>query len=165
MDVNTESGDLALAAMPGKRPTPIVRDAYTLMLRGIDALERNHIDNAVGLLRQSVDLDPDSFFACLALGIALTKALEIPAAETALQNAIRLEPKSFWAHFRMAELFQRVGVPLKAKEEFQIALDLAETAEQKKAARDRIEAEQRREPRRAWRPDFFGLRRRKPTQK
>jgi tetratricopeptide (TPR) repeat protein len=153
-----ESAEHSLvAAMAGKRPTPIIRDAHALMLRGIDALERNHVENAVGLLRQSVELDPDSFFGCLALGIALTKALEIPAAETALQHAIRLEPKNFWAHFRMAELYQRVGVPLKAKEEFQAALDLAETAEQRKAARDRIEAEQRREPRRAWRPDFSGL--------
>ena len=150
-----------LGAMAGKRPTPIVRDAHTLLVRGIDALERNHVDSAVGLLKQSVELDPESFFGCLALGIALTKALEIPAAETALRNAIRLEPKSFWAHFRMAELYQRVGVPSKAKEEFQIALDLAESADERKAARDRIEAEQRREPRRAWRPDFSGLLRRK----
>ena len=145
------------AAMAGKRPTPIIRDAHMLMVRGIDALERNHVEDAVGLLRQSVELDPGSFLGCLALGIALTKALEIPAAETALQQAIRLEPKNFWAHFRMAELYQRVGVTLKAKEEFQVALDLAETSEQRKAARDRIEAEQRREPRRAWRPDFSGL--------
>jgi len=163
--MNTESEHLTFAAMPEKRPTPIVRDAYALMLRGIDALERNHIDAAVGLLRQSVELDPDSFYASLALGIALTRALEIPRAEAALQNALRLEPGNFWVHFRMAELFQRVGVPSKAKEEFQIALDLAETAEQRKAARDRIDAEQRREPRRAWRPDFSGLLRRKPRQK
>jgi tetratricopeptide (TPR) repeat protein len=145
------------ATMAAKRPTPIVRDAHALLLRGIDALERNHVDNAVGLLQQSVELEPNSFFGCLALGIALTKALEIPAAETALQHAIRLEPRNFWAHFRMAEIYQRVGVTLRAKEEFQAALDLAETAEQRKAARDRIEAEQRREPRRAWRPDFAGL--------
>ena len=88
-----------VATMAGKRPTPIVRDAHTLLLRGIDALERDHVDNAVGLLQQSVELDPDSSFGWLALGIALTKALEIPAAETALQHAIRLEPRNFWRAF------------------------------------------------------------------
>src|SRR5713226_10242340 len=97
--------------MDGKRPTPIVRDAHALLVRGIDALERNHVDEAVGLLRQTVELDADSFYGHLALGIALTKALQIPAAEQALETAISLEPKSFYAHFRMAELFQRVGVP------------------------------------------------------
>jgi cytochrome c-type biogenesis protein CcmH/NrfG len=144
-------------SMDGKRPTPIVRDAQTLLLRGIDALERNHINEAVGLLRQTVQLDSQLFFGHLALGIALTRALEIPEAERALETAIRLEPKNFYAHLRMAELFHRVGVPTRMKEELQIALDLAETAEQKKIARDLLSNEERRNPRRAWRPDFSKL--------
>ena len=102
--------------MDGKRPTPIVRDAQTLLVRGIDALERNHVAEAVGLLRQTVQLDAQSFYGHLALGIALTKALEIPEAESALETAIRLEPRNFYAHLRMAELFHRVGVPTKMKE-------------------------------------------------
>ncbi len=146
--------------MDGKRPTPIVRDAHALLVRGIDALERNHVDEAVGLLRQTVELDADSFYGHLALGIALTKALQIPAAEQALETAISLEPKSFYAHLRMAELFQRVGVPTKTKEELRIALDLAQTAEEKKIARDLLAMEERRDARRAWRPDFSKVLRR-----
>src|SRR5712671_7182725 len=95
----------SIHSMNDKRPTPIVRDAHALLLRGIDALERNHIDEAVGLLRQSVQLEAQSFNGHLALGIALTKALEIPAAQQALEIAISLEPKNFYAHLRMAELF------------------------------------------------------------
>src|SRR5713101_5589172 len=148
-------------SMDGKRPTPIVRDAHALLVRGIDALERNHIDEAVGLLRQTVQLDAESFFGHLALGIALTKALEIPAAERALETAISLQPRNFYAHLRMAELYQRVGVPKKAKEELQTALDFAGTSAEKKIARDLLAAEEHREPRRAWRPDFSGLLRKK----
>jgi len=150
----------SFVSMDAKRPTPIVRDAHALLVRGIDALERNHIDEAVGLLRQTVELDADSFYGQLALGIALTKALQIPAAEQALEAAIRLEPKNFYAHLRMAELFQRVGVPTKTEEELRIALDLAQTAEEKKIARDLLGTEERRDPRRAWRPDFSKLLRR-----
>src|SRR6266849_8928071 len=150
----------SFGSMDAKRPTPIVRDAHALLVRGIDALERNHIDEAVGLLRQSVQLDANSFYGQLALGIALTKALQIPAAEQALETAIRLEPKNFYAHFRMAELFQRVGVPTRTEEELRIALDLAQTAEEKKIARDLLGTEERRDPRRAWRPDFSKLLRR-----
>jgi Tfp pilus assembly protein PilF len=149
------------AAMNVKHPTPIVRDAHALLVRGIDALERNHIDEAVRLLGQSVELDPQSFHGHLALGIALTKALDIPAAERALETAISLQPRNFYAHLRMAELYQRVGVPKRAKEELQTALDLAATSAEKKIARDLIAAEEHREPRRAWRPDFSGLLRRK----
>jgi tetratricopeptide (TPR) repeat protein len=143
--------------MEGKRPTPIVRDAHALLVRGIDALERNRIDEAVGLLRQSLDFDSHSFHCHLALGIALTKALEIPAAEQELETAIRLEPNNFYAHLRMAELFQRVGVPTRAQEELRIALDLARGPEEKKIARDLLTAEERRDYRRAWRPDFSKL--------
>lgn len=140
-----------------KRPTPIIKDAHALMLRGIDALERSRIDEAVGVLRQSVELDPASFHAQLALGIALTKALAIGDAEEALQNAIRLEPKNFYAHLRMAELYARVGVPTRVQEELRVALDAAVTSEEKKIARELLEADQRRDPRRAWRPDFSKL--------
>ena len=158
MEAVVESGGAYGAQMMDtKRPTPIVRDAHALLVRGIDALERNHIDEAVGLLRQSAQLDPESFFGQLALGVALTKALEIPEAETALENAIRLEPRNFWAHLRMAEMYQRVGVPTRATEELQIALDLAGTTEEKKIARDLINAEERRAGHRAWRPDFMRL--------
>ena len=67
---------------------------------------------------------------------------------------MKLEPKNFYAHLRMAELFLRVGVPTRAKDELRLALDLAHGAEQKKIARDLLLAEERRDPRRAWRPDF-----------
>jgi len=152
-----ENATESVPSMVDKHPTPIVRDAQGLLVRGIDALERNHIEEAVGLLRQTVQLEAQSFYGHLALGIALTKALEIPEAERALETAIRLEPKNFYAHLRMAELFHRVGVPTRMKEELQIALDLAETAEQKKIARDLLNSEERRNPHRAWRPDFSKL--------
>jgi Tfp pilus assembly protein PilF len=143
--------------MAGKKPTPIVRDAGALLARGIDALERNHLDEAVALLWQAVELDPTMFHGHLALGVALTKALEIPQAQRALETAIELEPKNFYAHLRLAQMYQRVGVSRKAKEEYQAALDLAATTEEKKAARDMLEAEERRDATRAWRPDFANL--------
>ncbi|HUY17732.1 MAG TPA: hypothetical protein VMV15_00785 [Candidatus Binataceae bacterium] len=152
-----EATEGSTLAMDGKRPTPIVRDAHALLVRGIDALERSRIEEAVGLLRQSVQLDDKSFYGYLALGIALTKALQIPAAEAALETAIALEPTNFYAHLRMAELFQRVGVPTRAREELRLALDLADTSEQKKIARDLLASEQHRDSRRAWRPDFSKL--------
>lgn len=158
MEMAVQSGGAVNApVMDGKRPTPIVRDANALMVRGVEELERNHIEKAVGLLRQSVELDPKSFYAQLALGIALTKGLEIPEAEQALRAAVDLEPANFWGHLRMAEMFQRVGVPTRALEELQLALDFAPTSAERKIARDLLEAERRRNVGRAWRPDFLRL--------
>jgi hypothetical protein len=49
----------------GRKPTPIIRDAEQLLRRGIDALERDHFEDAAGLLRQAVDLAPESAMASL----------------------------------------------------------------------------------------------------
>lgn len=158
MEMSLQSGGASCApAMDAKRPTPIVRDAHALLVRGIEELERNHVEEAVGLLRQSAELQPDSFYAHLALGVALTRALRISEAEQALETAIRLEPASFWAHLRMAQLYQRIGVITRAEQELQIALDVAESSEERKIARDLLDAERRRDARRVWRPDFARL--------
>jgi Tfp pilus assembly protein PilF len=154
-----------VSTMAGKKPTPIVSDAGLLLARGIDALERSHLQEAITLLRQVVELEPGSFHGHLALGIACTKALEIPQAQRALETAIELEPANFYAHLRIAQMYQRVGVPKKAKEEFQAALNLARTSEEKKFARDLLESERRRDARRAWRPDFSSLIRKRPPRK
>src|SRR5271154_3649571 len=94
----------------GRKPTPIIRDVDHLLRRGIDALERDHFEEAAGLLQQAVDLAPESPMASLALGIALLRLLRIPGATAALENAIALDPDAFYPRFRMAELYMRVGL-------------------------------------------------------
>jgi Tfp pilus assembly protein PilF len=166
MEATIPTMDASVARPTDRRsPTPIVRDSHGLLVRGIEALERDRIEEAIGLLRQAVALDARSFFGHLALGIALTKALEIPAAQQALETAISLEPENFYAHLRSAELYHRIGVPGKAKEEMQAALGFARTPEERKIARDLLAAEKRREPRRVWRPDFTSLLRRGKGEK
>ena len=150
--------DTTLARGMDRKPaTPIIRDAHSLLSRGIEALERERIDEAVGLLRQAVGLDARSFLGQLALGIAFTKALDIPAAQEALEIAVSLEPENFYVHLRTAELYHRIGVPGRVKEELRAALDFARTPEEKKMVRTLLALDQAREPRRAWRPDFRSL--------
>lgn len=56
-----------------RKPTPIIRDADQLLRRGIDALEHDRFEEAAGLLRQTVELAPQSPIASPALGIALAR--------------------------------------------------------------------------------------------
>ncbi len=145
------------STMSSKRPIPIVRDADAALSRGIEALERERIEEAIGLLRQAADLAPGSARAWLALGIAATRALEIGEATTALKNAIELEPRNFYAHFRMAQLYMRVGVPTLARTELDIAMDLSEDEGQRALARQLLAIDKQRETKRIWRPDFTKL--------
>ena len=100
-----------------RKPTPIIRDADQLLRRGIEALEHDRFEEAARLLQQAVDLAPDSPMASLALGITLCRLLRIPEATAALENAIALDPQAFYPHFRMAELYMRVGLVAQAEEE------------------------------------------------
>jgi Tfp pilus assembly protein PilF len=143
--------------MANKRPTPIVRDADVLLSRGIEAIEFDRIDEAVGLMRQAAELAPDSHDVQLVLGIALMRAIDLSGAIAAFETAIGLEPRSFFAHFRIAEAYMRVGVPTRAKEYLSQAMELSQSQEQRQMIRQLLSLEARVAPKRAWRPDFSRL--------
>lgn len=154
--MNTESHAQEFE-MANKRPTPIIRDADTLLSRGIEAVEFDRIDEAVGMLRQAAQLAPDSHDVQLVLGIALMRAIDLSGAIAAFETAIALEPGSFFAHFRIAEAYMRVGVPTRAKEYLNQAMQLSQTQEQRQMVRQLLSLEAKVAPRRAWRPDFSRL--------
>jgi tetratricopeptide (TPR) repeat protein len=158
MEAGTETGD----TVASRRPTPIVRDAELLFRRGVDALERNRFDEAAGLLRQAVELAPESPAIHLALGIAATRLLDVPTALGALEKAIELEPHGLYAHFRLAELYMRIGVPTKAREGLQRAMDLSTDTDQRKMVRELLAADDKRASKRIWRPNFGSIVGRKP---
>jgi tetratricopeptide (TPR) repeat protein len=140
-----------------RKPTPIIRDADQLLRRGIEALEHDRFEEAAGLLQRAVDLAPDSPMASLALGITLCRLLRIPEATAALENAIALDPQAFYPHFRMAELYMRVGLVAQAEEELTRAMDLSTSDYERRLVRELRAIDRKRAPRRIWRPDFAGF--------
>ena len=145
------------AEIVAKKSTPIIRDVQVLLRRGIDLIERNHFEEAAGVLHQASELEPDLAMIYLALGIALGRLLRIPEAMAALEKAAELDPKGFYPRFRLGELYMRVGVPTRAREELQHALDLSTKLEERKMVRELLAVDTKREAKRAWRPDFLRL--------
>jgi Tfp pilus assembly protein PilF len=157
--------DQTVLSEMAKPPTPIVRDAEALLHRGIEALERERHEEAVVLLRQAIGLDDLSPGAFLALGIALMKTRRMQEAMAALERAIELAPQEFFPRLRMAELYMRLGIPTRAREELDRAMDLSQSPEQRHMVRTLMSVEARRAPKRIWRPDFSGqLKGRKPRR-
>ena len=113
--------------MANRRPTPIVRDAEALLARGIEAVEYDRIEEAVGVLRQAAELAPDSHDVQLVLGIALMRSIDLSGAIAAFETAIELQPRSFFAHFRMGKATMRVGIPSRTKEYLGEALQMSTT--------------------------------------
>ncbi len=156
---------VAASEMAMAKPTPIVRDADALLRRGIDALEREHHEEAVVLLRQAVELAEQSADGFLALGIALMRTMRMHESMAVLERAIELAPEGFYPRLRMAELYMRVGVPTRAKEEMARAMDLSQSPEQRRMVRTLMAIDAARAPKRIWRPDFRKLiKRRKPPE-
>jgi Flp pilus assembly protein TadD len=153
VELQSETSDGLVA----KRSTPIIRDAETLLHKGIDFVERNRFEQAAGVLSQAAELDPDSPIIFLALGIALGRLLRIPEATKAFERAAELDPNGFYPRYRLGELYMRVGTPTKAREELQRALDLSSNSEQRKMVRKLLASDDARSAKRVWRPDFGKL--------
>lgn len=147
-----------------KRSIPIIRDPEVLLRRGIDLIERNHFEEAAGVLGQAAELAPDYPMVFLAQGIALTRLLRVPEATRALERAAELDPEGFYPRYRLGELYFRIGVPTKAREEMQRALDLAGSAAERRMVREALALDDKRAGKRIWRPDF-SLLFRKPRRK
>jgi len=150
------------SVMADLKPTPIIRDAEQLLRRGVEALERDRFEEAAGLLRQAVDQAPEAPIAWLALGVALVRLLRIPEATGALEKAIALDPQGFYPHFRMAEMYLRIGLVAQAEEELTLAMDLSTSDYERRLVRELRAVDRKRAPRRIWRPDFTRLLGRKP---
>jgi len=143
--------------MADRKPTPIIRDVEQLLRRGIEAIERDRFEEAAGLLGQAVDQAPESPMAWLALGVALVRLLRVPEAAAALEKAIALDPQGFYPHFRMAEMYMRVGLVAQAEEELTLAMDLSTSDGERRMVRELRAVDRKRAPRRIWRPDFARL--------
>jgi tetratricopeptide (TPR) repeat protein len=153
VEVQFETG----AEYVAKRSIPIIRDPEVLLVRGVELIERNHFEEAAGVLGQAVEIGPPSSMMFLALGIALGRILRIPEATGALEKAVELDPSGFYPRYRLGELYLRVGIPTKAREHLQLAMDLSKTAEQRKMVRELLASDDRRGSKRVWRPDFSRL--------
>jgi len=127
-----------------KRPIPIFRDADTLFQKGVEALNCGRYPEAAGLLQQATDLAPPSAAVSLGLGVALMRLLKIPEAEEAFEIAVRLDPNGFLPHLRLGELYLRIDLRTRAREELSRALDLSTSTHEYNMAQKLLAIESRR---------------------
>jgi tetratricopeptide (TPR) repeat protein len=81
-----------------------------LFQKGVHALNCGRYREAASLLQQATDLAAPSAEISLGLGIALMRLLKVAEAEAALEQAVTLDPNGFFPHFRLGELYLRIGV-------------------------------------------------------
>jgi len=115
---------------------------YALVLSKQDgSQDANNLVQAELLLEKAVRLDPKLAPAYLQLGILYSQRGESTKAISAYKEAIKANPQSEEAHYRLAQAYSRAGDKLEAQAELQIYREQAKkTAEQ--ADHDRREVQQ-----------------------
>jgi tetratricopeptide (TPR) repeat protein len=88
------------------------------------------------LLQKSITLDPKFAVAYLQLGILAASGQNLPAAASAFEKAIALDPNLQEAHYRLAQTYRRMGEDAKAQRELETYQRLMDSADEA-AKRDR----------------------------
>jgi tetratricopeptide (TPR) repeat protein len=100
------------------------RNSHAVALQSIIAVVQNRKDDALKLAKQSVDLEPESSAAQVALSYAHQARFDLQGVLASLEAAVQLPPENALAWARLAELWLSVGELKKALQAAQKAAAL-----------------------------------------
>lgn len=121
---------------------------------GLDLLNHGEPSAAAACFEQIVEALPDFADAHVALGIADAVCGRIYSALDHLEEAARLEPDNFFAHFKLGQLCFKLHVPQRGYDEMRKALDCASSACERKLVGQLIHEEKQREGKSLARPTW-----------
>ncbi|MBP1744977.1 MAG: hypothetical protein H6Q58_1955 [Firmicutes bacterium] len=88
---------------------PFNRDAASLLIKGQQLFEENHIDEAFGLFEEAIRLDPGFAEAYLVKAEALMEMMEMDEAEECIKTYLSFVPESFRACSDLMNLHYETG--------------------------------------------------------
>ncbi len=103
-----ENGVTAMQLMLEQNPRPAPLDAavaQAALRRGQAALQADDLDAALGAFQQASENDPGNAEAANYLGLVYRKFDRLPDAESALLQALALEPSRAVAWFQLAQIY------------------------------------------------------------
>lgn len=121
---------------------------------GLELMNHGEAAAAATCLREVVEMRPEFADAHVGLGIAYAVTGSIYPAMDHLEEATRLEPNNFFAHFKLGQLMFKLHVPAKGYESMQKALDCAITIEERKLVGQLIHEQKQREEKGLARPTW-----------
>ena len=136
-------------------PPPVVSiKARQHFQEGMMHLQSGEAEKAVVALSQSIEHAPAFPQAHVFLGIAHALTSNIYPAIDHLEEAAKLDPDSFAAHFTLAQLNFKLRIPQPGHEAAQRALKCVQTLEQRKMLTQLLKEERQREGNGIARPSF-----------
>lgn len=102
------------------------KNAQALAYLGDTAMKAERKEEAVELLNRSIQLRPDLRLAHVDLGVLYADGNHYNAAIAEFRQAIKIDPTSFDAHYRLARVYKDLGRTVEAREQFAIVQTLHE---------------------------------------
>jgi tetratricopeptide (TPR) repeat protein len=121
---------------------------------GLELMNHGEASAAAMCFEQIVATNPDFADARIGLGIAYAVIGNVYPAMDQLEEAARLEPFNFFAHFKLGQLMFKLHVPAKGYEEMQKALNCATSIEERKLVGQLIHEQKQREEKGLARPTW-----------
>jgi tetratricopeptide (TPR) repeat protein len=141
-------------ALQAEREGAVSALARQYFHEGIAHLQSGDAAEAVAAFSRSLEHTTDFPEAHVFLGIAHALTYNIYPAIDHLEEAGRLDPDSFAAHYTLAQLHFKLRIPKKGYEEARHALRSVETLEQRKLLTQLLKEERERERNGIARPSF-----------
>ena len=141
-------------ALQGASPPAVSMKAKQYFQEGVAHLQIGEAAEAVTALSRSVEYAPAFPEAQVFLGIAHALTHNIYPAIDHLEEATKLDPKSFAAHFTLAQLNFKLRIPQNGYEVARKALRCVQTLEQRKMLTQLLKEERERERNGIARPSF-----------
>ena len=153
---------LEIESLPGERscntelqhPTPSWLPATALgsFHAGIESLNSGDAKAAAVCFEQALSGAPEFADAHIGLGIAYAIDSRVYPALDHLENAAKLEPGNFYAHFKLGQLYFKLRVPQKGYEQADRALACASSLEERKLVAQLLREERQQEKNGVMRP-------------
>lgn len=121
---------------------------------GLELMNHGEPAAAAVCFEQIVEVCPDFADAQVGLGIAYAVIGRIYPALDHLEEAARLEPDNFFAHFKLGQLHFKLHVPKKGYEEMRKALGCAASIDERKLVGQLIHEQKQREEKGLARPTW-----------
>ena len=134
-------------------PAALVPVQASLSFRqGLESLNHGNAREAVSFFEEALAAAPEFADGHVGLGIAYALVSRVYAALDHLERATQLEPESYYAHFKLGQLYFKLRIPQKGYEEMSRALACATSLQERKLVAQLLREERQHEKNSVGRP-------------
>jgi len=148
----SSESEVTLQCTGAESLSPVALESFR---EGLERLESGRALNAVASLSRCVHLAPEFTAGRVCLGVAYALSSNIYPAIDQLELATRIDPASFAAHFKLAQLYFKLRIPVKGYAAATQALRCAHSRDERRILAQLLQKEREREHNGIARPWFF----------